>query len=114
MRHAARAPPPPILKVGVLVHASAAAAGVLQNGKLKQCNFAVEISEGSRQFLMVRCGRSPFRDLQFYVLKRWRIENLSKIMKNLSNTSKKASLGLMSAFLDTLAICRFPKFSACS
>ena len=53
MRHAARAPPPPILKLGVLVHAFVAAAGVLQNGKLKQCNFEVEISEGSRQFLIV-------------------------------------------------------------
>ena len=44
---------PPILKLGVLGHAFVAAAGVLQNGKLKQCNFEVEISEGSRQFLSV-------------------------------------------------------------
>ena len=43
---------PPILKLGVLVHAFVAAAGVLQNGKLKQCNFEVEISEGSRQCLI--------------------------------------------------------------
>ena len=44
---------PPILKLGVLVHAFVAAAGVLQNVKLKQCNCEVEISEGSRQFLIV-------------------------------------------------------------
>ena len=44
---------PPILKLGVLGHAFVAAAGVLQNGKLKQCNFEVENSEGSRQFLIV-------------------------------------------------------------
>jgi hypothetical protein len=35
---------PTILKLGVLVHAFVAAAGVLQNGKLKQCNLEVEIS----------------------------------------------------------------------
>ena len=44
---------PPILKLGVLGHAFVAAAGVLQKGKLKQCNFEVEISDGSRQFLIV-------------------------------------------------------------
>ena len=44
---------PPILKPGVLGHAFVAAAGALQNGKLKQCNFEVETSEGSRQFLIV-------------------------------------------------------------
>ena len=46
------------------MHAYVAAAGVLQNAKLWQCNVAVEISEGFRQLLIVRCGCSPFRDLQ--------------------------------------------------
>ena len=64
MRHAARAPPPPILELGVLGHAFVVVTGILQNAKLRQCNFAVEFSEGSRQFLIVRCGCSPSRDLQ--------------------------------------------------
>ena len=46
------------------MHAFVAAAGVLQNAKWWQCNVAVEISEGFRQLLIVRCGCSPFRDLQ--------------------------------------------------
>ena len=84
MRLAARAPPPPILKLGVLVHAFVAAAGVLQNGKLRQCNFAVVFSEGIWQFLIVRCGCSLCRYLPISVLKhckkhqQW-LQNLQKI-----------------------------------
>ena len=35
----------PILKLGVLVHAFVAAAGVLQSGKLTLCNFVIKIAE---------------------------------------------------------------------
>jgi hypothetical protein len=51
------------------VRAFVAAAGVVQNAKLSLCNFVVEISEGFWQFLIVRCGCSPFSDLQNYVLR---------------------------------------------
>ena len=46
------------------MHAFVADAGVRQNAKVWQCNVAVDISEGFRQLLIVRCGCSPFRDLQ--------------------------------------------------
>ena len=41
----------PILKLGVLVHAFVAAAGVLQSGKLTLCNFVIKIAESFLQFL---------------------------------------------------------------
>ena len=46
------------------MRAFVAAAGVRQNAKWWQCNVAVEFFEGFRQLLIVRCGCSPFRDLQ--------------------------------------------------
>ena len=61
-----------------------AVAGVLQNGELRQCNVAVEISEGFWQFLIVRCGCSLCRYLPNSVpthcnkYQQW-LQNLRKI-----------------------------------
>ena len=106
MRHAARAPPPPILKLGVLVHAFVAVAGVLQNGKFRQCNVAVEIYEGFWQFLIVRCGCSPFRDLQ--KVQQEISENDTKIFRISSKFHQKSTK--MTARSDPRAILEASRF----
>ena len=87
MHLAVRAPPPPILLLGVLVHAFVAAAGVLQNDKLWLCSFAVEISEGPRQFLIVIYMFSMFSVNLYCATRLWRSTAL--VAKNASEIYQK-------------------------